>query len=281
MDFFRTSELSISTMGTKAQELSYVEECLGSYKKADRPLIVMTSMGPTETCAKSLKTMFERKGIEVVTFHSNGAGGKAMEKMIREENVAAVVDLSLHELMDRYFGGAFDPGPDRCAAAIENRIPLVLIPGNIDFLAAGPMEKAKAKFGNRKYHKHNAHTTYVGATLAEIGYVARLLAGRCNRGSGPIAVLVPEKGFSDFSKAGGPLENLDAPPVFADAFFSALKRKRPVHFGMMTYHINDDMFIKAVFETIERISLRFGYLRKDFEFPLWAFGPAQVQSMHA
>ena len=199
-----------------------------------------------------------------------------MEKMIREENVDAVVVLSLHELMNRCFGDAFDPGPDQCLAAIENRIPLVLIPGNIDFLVAGPMEKAKAKFGKRSYHPSNAHTTYVGTTLAEIGYVARLLAGRCSRGSGPIAVLVPEKGFSDFSKAGGPLENLDGPSVFADAFLSSLKRKRPVHFIMLASHINDNKFIKAIFETLERISLRFGDLKKDFEFPLWAFGPAQV-----
>lgn len=280
MDSARTSVLSISTKDTKAQETHHIDESLKSDEKTDRPLIILTSMEPTPTCARSLRAMLERKGIEVVTFHSDGAGGSAMEKMIREEKVDAVVDLSLHELMDRYLGGAFDPVPDRCLAAIENRIPLVLIPGNIDFLIAGSMKTAKAKYGNRVYHKHNAHITYVGTTQAEINDIARLLAGHCSRGAGPIAVLVPEKGFSDFSKAGGPLENLDGPSVFADAFLSALKRKRPVHFGMLAYHINDSMFIKAIFETLERISLRFGDLKKDFDFPLWAFGPAQVHSIH-
>lgn len=280
MDSVSTSVLSISTMDPKAQETHHIEERLKSGETTDRPLVFLTSMEPTQTCARSLRALLERKGIKVVTFHSDGAGGRAMEKRIREERVDAVVDLSLHELVDRYFGGAFDAGPDRCLAAIENRIPLVLIPGNIDFLAVGPVKKAKAKFGNRVYHKHNAHITYVGTTLDEISDIARRLAGLCSKGSGPIAVLVPEKGFSDLCKAGGPLENIGGPPAFADAFLGALKRKRPVHFGMLAYHINDSMFIKAIFETLERISLRFGDLRKDFEFPLWAFGPAQVHSIH-
>lgn len=283
MCFFNASVLLISNVDTKAQNTPYVEECLKSTLKTDCPLIFLSSMWPTQACANSLKGMFVRQGIEVVTFYSHGAGGKAMEKMIREKNVDvdAVVDLSLHKLMDHYFGDAFDPGPERYAAAIENRIPLVLIPGNIDFLVAGPMKKAKAKYGNRMYHKHNAHITYVGTTLMEIGCIARVLADRCRRGSGPIAVLVPEKGFSDYSIAGGPLENRDGPSVFADAFLSALKRKRPVHFAMLPYHINDNRFIEAVFEALERISLRFGYLRKDFDFPLWAFGPAPAYCVRA
>jgi uncharacterized protein (UPF0261 family) len=161
--------------------------------KTDRPVVLLTSMEPTQTCARSLRALFGEQGIEVVTFHTDGAGGKAMEKMIREENVDAVLDLSLHELMDRQFGGAFDPGPDRCTAAIESRIPIVLIPGNIDFLVAGSVEETKAKFGNRMSYKHDAHITCMGTTLAEIDTIARLLAGRCSRGAGPIAVLVPQK----------------------------------------------------------------------------------------
>lgn len=250
-------------------------------EKTDNPLVYLTSMGPTETCARTLRSMVGAKGVEAVTFHSNGAGGKAMEQMIGEEKVDAVVDLSLHELVDRHFGGAFDPGPDRCTASIENQIPTLFVPGNIDFLVAGCMEEAKARFGNRTYHRHNAHITCVGSTLAEITHIARLLAGRCNEGKGPVAVLIPKKGFSDFSKAGGPLENIDGPPVFADAFLRALKSKRPIHFKMLPYHINDRRFTTAMIAMLEKISPRLGYLKKDYGFPLWAFGPAPVHSVPA
>lgn len=250
-------------------------------EKTDHPLVYLTSMGPTETCARTLRSVVGAKGVEAVTFHSNGAGGKAMEQMIGEEKVDAVADLSLHELVDRHFGGAFDPGPDRCTASIDNRIPTLFVPGNIDFLVAGCMEEAKARFGNRRYHRHNAHITCVGSTLPEITHIARLLAGRCNRGKGPIAVLIPEKGFSDFSKAGGPLENIDGPPVFANAFLRAIKRSRPVHFKMLPYHINDQRFTTAMIATLEKISPRLGYLEKDYGFPLWASGPQPVHSVPA
>jgi uncharacterized protein (UPF0261 family) len=220
-------------------------------EEANTPLVLMSSMGTTETCAKWVRCRLAKKGIESITFHSTGDGGRAMEGMIREENVNAVVDLSLHELIDHHFGGIYDSGADRCTASISNQIPTVLIPGNIDFLVAGRMMHAKQKFGARKYHKHNAHITCVGTTLSEIRYIAKLLADRCNKGTGPIAMLVPANGFSDFSKPGGPLANLDGPPLFAQTFLNALKRS--VEFEYLPCHINDHAFIDSIFIALEKI----------------------------
>jgi len=36
----------------------------------------------------------------MVVFHTVGSGGEAMEEMIREEEVEAVIDLSLNELVN-------------------------------------------------------------------------------------------------------------------------------------------------------------------------------------
>lgn len=224
-----------------------------AYRNQDvgNQLAFLTTMGPTETCARALRSGFARRGVEAVTFHCTGTGGKAMEKMIQEEKVDMVVDLSLHELMDRYFGGAFDPGPNRCEAAIQNGIPTVLVPGNIDFLVAGPMEQAQEQFPGRKYHKHNEHITCIGTTLEEIRQIAELLADRCNNGIGPITMLVPTKGFSDFSKEGGPLTNLDGPPLFAETFQKAIKRY--IHFEYLPHHINDEEFIDAIFAHLDKM----------------------------
>ena len=234
-----------------AMALSGMAKVAHRHQDTRNQLAFLTTMGPTETCASALRSGFGKRGVEVVTFHCTGTGGRAMEKMIPEEQVDMVVDLSLHELMDRYFGGAFDPGPNRCEAAIQNSIPTVLVPGNIDFLVAGPMEQAQKQFPGRKYHKHNEHITCIGTTLDEIRQIAELLADRCNCGIGPVAMLVPAKGFSDFSKKGGPLTNLEGPPLFAETFQKALKRH--IHFDYLPYHINDEAFIAAIFDNLDKM----------------------------
>jgi len=42
-----------------------------------------------------------------------------MEEMIQQENVAALVDLSLHEIADHMFGGDYDAGPTRGTTALK------------------------------------------------------------------------------------------------------------------------------------------------------------------
>jgi uncharacterized protein (UPF0261 family) len=77
-----------------------------------------------------------------------------MEEILGHEKVAAMIDLSLHEVADHLFGGGggdYDAGPERGLAAIRKGIPTVLVPGNIDFLVTGPLEVARLRFPGRPY----------------------------------------------------------------------------------------------------------------------------------
>ncbi|EFK05455.1 PEP-utilizing enzyme, mobile domain protein [delta proteobacterium NaphS2] len=218
-----------------------------------KPLAFLTTMGPLEASAAALRRRLGKLGFEVVTFHSIGTGGEAMEKMISEESVDVVVDLSLHELTSRHFGGAFDAGPNRCKAAIRAGIPTVLVPGSMDFLASGPLDQTKKSFPGRKYHKHNAHFSAVGTTPDELRKAAEILAERCNEGTGPIAMLVPMKGFSEFGREGHHLFDPAGPPAFAEAFRKAIKRD--IHFECLPYHINDDAFVDAIETALHKMVL--------------------------
>ena len=91
-----------------------------------------------------------------------------MEEMIAQEQVSALVDLSLHEMADHHFGGDYDAGPARGTAALKQGIPALLVPGNIDFLVTGPLETAERRFPNRPYHVHNAAITVVRTEQDEI-----------------------------------------------------------------------------------------------------------------
>ena len=126
-----------------------------------KPLVALSTLGTTEACAQKVRQYLESKGKEVVVFHTVGSGGEAMEEMIHEEEVEAVIDLSLHELVDHFFGGDYDAGPSRGSAALKKGVPTILVPGNIDFLVTGPLPTAERRFPGRIYHVHNAAITTI------------------------------------------------------------------------------------------------------------------------
>lgn len=209
-----------------------------------KPLAALSTLGTIEDCSRPVKQALETRGYEVVVFHGVGAGGAAMEEMIREEEVDAVVDLSLHEIADRLFGGDYDAGPDRGRGSLQKGIPTLLVPGNIDFLAAGPMAEAERRFPGRRCHQHNAAITCVRSERHEIDAVGRVLAGYCNECRGPVSLLVPLKGFSALDRKNGPLHDPEGPPLFEKTFRRALKKEIPVE--GLPLHINDEAFARAV-----------------------------------
>jgi uncharacterized protein (UPF0261 family) len=219
------------------------------YAVPDKPLVLLSTLGTTEACAQSVRRALEEYGNEVIIFHTVGSGGAAMEEMIEEETVTAVVDLSLHEIADHLFGGDYDAGPDRGAVALVKGIPTILVPGNMDFLVSGSLDTAKRQFPDRKYHQHNAAITTVCTELHEIKEMAAMLAERCNAARGPLVILIPQGGFSAFDRPGGPFHEPRAPKIFAQTIKKKLKAGIPLH--ILPFHINAPEFALAIIDAFE------------------------------
>jgi len=216
-----------------------------------KPLVVLSNLGTTEACSSTIRKHLEEKDYEVIIFHAVGSGGAAMEEIIRQENVNAVVDLSLNEIGDHRFGGEYDAGPDRGTAALQRAIPTIMVPGNMDFLGGGPYRLAQKRFPNRKYHKHNAAITAVRTEPQELIEMAAILAERCNAASGPLVILIPLGGFSAFDRPGGPFHEPQSPVIFAKAFEKKLRTGIPLH--TLPFHINDPEFAQALIQAFETL----------------------------
>jgi uncharacterized protein (UPF0261 family) len=223
-------------------------------EKSESPLVFISTLGTTEVCAQQLRKTLESEGREVVIFHTVGSGGKSMEEMINDENVSAVVDLSLHEIADHLFGGDYDAGPDRGSAALKKGTPCILVPGNIDFLVAGPLKTAQTQFPDRKYHVHNAAITVVRTALEEMNALAKSIAELCNNARGPLKILVPMKGFSAFDSQAGPLYDPDAPGLFAKTLKDSLDDHLALK--MLPLHINDFEFARGIIETLDELGMK-------------------------
>jgi uncharacterized protein (UPF0261 family) len=215
----------------------------------DQPLVFLSTLGTTEACVQNVRNGLEDKGKEVVIFHTVGSGGAAMEEMIEQEKVTAVVDLSLHEIADHHFGGDYDAGPHRGGAALKKGIPTILVPGNMDFLVSGPLKAAKRQFPGRAYHSHNAAITVVRANHEEIKKMARIVADLANRSRGPLRILVPLKGFSAFDSPQGPMPDPEAPELFGQILQENLATQN--NLTLLPHHINDSEFSRAIIEAFD------------------------------
>lgn len=215
---------------------------------SEKPLVAISTLGTTDRCSVRIRNTLEAQGFEVMVFHTLGTGGMIMDEMVKEQNVSVVVDLSLVEVNDFLHQGLCSAGPDRCKAALEKGVPTIFAPGNIDFLVAGPLDDAQARFPGKRYHIHNAALTAARAEAEEFKRMAEHMAGLIKEAKGPVKFFVPLRGFSAHDSEQGHLHDPSLPPVFAAHLKKVIPEGVPV--VEFPYHINDELFADAIVEQV-------------------------------
>jgi len=213
-----------------------------------KPLVLISTLGTTETCTRRVRHALEDRGYEVMVFHTTGAGGQTLDQIVRERPVAAVLDLSLVEIIDLLNGGLCSAGPDRAKAAMEKGVPTIFAPGNADFIVGPPIEAARAQFPGKRYHIHNAALTAVRTEREELCALADHMAGLIGQARGPVSFFVPLHGFSSHDSPEGHLYDRSLPPVFADHVQQVMPQGTDVR--LFDAHINDAAFADAVIERV-------------------------------
>ncbi|MGD8624624.1 MAG: Tm-1-like ATP-binding domain-containing protein, partial [Anaerolineae bacterium] len=167
-----------------------------------RAVVGATMLGLTTPCVLQAQELLEGWGYELVAFHPNGTGGRAMERLVEEGVIQAVLDVSLQELTGRVCGGLFDAGPERLTAAGRRGLPQVVAPGGTDYVVLGPLDSLNEAQRARPLIVHNPNITLIRTTADEMAAIGRLMARRLNEARGPVAVMVPMGGFSYSDRPG-------------------------------------------------------------------------------
>ncbi len=209
-----------------------------------KPLVAITTLSTTDRCSVRIRRALTEHGCEVMVFHTLGTGGPAMDQIISERDVAAVVDLSLVEINDTLHGGLASAGLQRARAALNKGVPTFFAPGNIDFIVAGPLAGAEVQFPGRRYHVHNPALTAVRSNEQDFRDMAAHMAEMIRAARGPVQFFVPLQGFSAHDSTEGHLHDPAMPAVFADALRAALPPNVPLH--VLDQHINDPAFADAI-----------------------------------
>jgi len=233
-DVFRNAAIATASMA-KAYSPVRVEP---------KPLIAMGTLSTIDRCTVRVRKALEQQGYEVMVFHTLGTGGMALDQLVTERDVAAVVDTSLVEHNDFLNNGLCSAGPERSKAALAKGIPVIFAPGNADFMVSGPIDMARQQFPGKRYHIHNHALTAVRTEAEELQKLARHLGGLIKEAKGPVSFYIPLKGFSNHDSPDGHLHDPSLCPVFAKAIRAELPAG--VEVREFDCHLNDETFADAI-----------------------------------
>ena len=191
-------------------------------KKSDKPVVALTMMGVTNGGAEAAIAELERCGIEVIGFHATGVGGAVMEDLAEQGMIDGILDLTLHELTNEYFGGGFSYGPRasiRLLKSTANRMPLVVSLGGLDFVDFSTNELPDDA-DQRKLMYHNATTVHMKVLPDEAKDLGLIVADRLKGVDYPIKLLIPEHGMRHNTEEGQELYAPEIDKILIDTIVS-------------------------------------------------------------
>jgi uncharacterized protein (UPF0261 family) len=222
--------------------------------------IAITMFGVTTPCVDKIREILtspphDKGNHEIYIFHATGSGGLAMERLIREGQIDAVIDLTTTEIADELFGGVLAAGPRRLEAAAEMGIPMVVSVGACDMVNFGPKDTVPEHRRGRNLFEHNPAVTLMRTNKEENIEIGNFIAEKLSKHAKKpesIEVLLPVNGISMIATKGEAFYD----PSADEALFSTLREgleRSGVRITELDHHINEDAFAKAVVATLMKL----------------------------
>jgi uncharacterized protein (UPF0261 family) len=202
--------------------------------------IALTEFGFCDKGAHYVRELLE-KDFEIISFHATGIGEKAAMDLVGQNLFEAFIDLVPAGFSEYLLGGNRNAGPDRLEAGINHGKPYILTPCGFDMISCGPIQRrdeddplwVSRQLADRKLLLQDAIRVQARTNVEEMQTIAQEVADRLNqsRNKKLIKFILPTRGFSSLSVAGGALYE----PESDRAFIEALKQ-----------YLDDDISIREV-----------------------------------
>ena len=209
-------------------------------ERGTKPLVAVTTVGITTRGAMKAVETLEAAGYETIVFHAVGPGGRAMEEMMREGIIGAVLDYSTIEVSNEMHHALLAGGPDRLTTAGKLGLPQVVCPGAIEVLVFQEPETVPARYQGRTLIRHSPQITDLRLNKEEMAEVGREVARRLQHTKGDAVFLIPVAGFDSYSVEGQGFHDPEADRAFVDE----LKAGLPANFTILERetHVEDQAF---------------------------------------
>ncbi|WP_028923762.1 Tm-1-like ATP-binding domain-containing protein [Pseudonocardia acaciae] len=220
----------------------------------DRPTVGLTMFGVTTPCVTAVAAAVAEQGYDPLVFHAVGTGGRAMEKLVDDGQIGAVLDITTTEVCDLIAGGVFSAGEERLDAIARAGVPYVGSCGALDMVNFAAPETIPPRYRNRHFYRHNPQVTLMRTTEQECRLIGTFIAGKLNACEGPVRFLLPEGGVSMLDAPGQPFHD----PAADEALFATLEnevhqtdRRRLLR---VPHNINDPEFAEVVMTAFREVT---------------------------
>jgi uncharacterized protein (UPF0261 family) len=206
--------------------------------------IAISMFGNTTKCVDMCTDLLKKEGYDVLAFHATGVGGLTMESLIREGCFNAVLDVTTTELADDLCDGICSAGPDRLTAAVEMKIPQIVVPGCLDMVNFAQLDTVPDQFKERDLYSWAPDVTLMRTNVEENQILGKKLAQKLNKATATTKIFLPTKGISQVDMEGGIFHQ----PEIDRALFDAIKENTDpkISISELDLHINDSDFAKAL-----------------------------------
>ncbi|MGB3702375.1 MAG: Tm-1-like ATP-binding domain-containing protein [Anaerolineales bacterium] len=209
-------------------------------ESSEKLLVGVTTVGITTQGAMKAIEVLESAGYETIVFHAVGTGGRAMEQLMEEGVIGAVLDYSTIEVSNEMFDALLAGGDKRLTTAGRLGLPQVLAPGAIEVLVFNEPETVPPPFNTRTLIRHSPQITDVRLNGEEMARVGEEIAKRLKHTRDEAIFIIPTAGYDSYAVEGEGFYDPGADQAFVDA----LKANLPKNFKVIERdtHIDDPAF---------------------------------------
>ncbi len=237
-DFWGIDNVTKTILQNAAGAITGMVEMHEKKGPSERKLIAMITFG-TVICKQALwaKPLLERKGFDVIILEPTQI---AFEDLVDQGLIAGTMDFVAGFCFTNEVCGGHH-GPMMFEAGIRKGIPQVFSPGGAELIAwsdsLGPLP---SRLANRKRYRRVATCMDVRASKEEMATSGKAMAQKLNEMTGPTAMMIPTRGFSEWDRPGNIFYNPGGRKAFAEALKKHIEPK--VKVIELDMHINDPEF---------------------------------------
>ena len=218
-----------------------------------KPALGLTMFGVTTPAVTRMVELL-RSDYEPLVFHATGTGGQSMEALVDSGLIGGVLDITTTEVADLLFGGVLPALPSRFDCIARTRIPYVASLGACDMVNFRAPETVPARYAGRTFYRHNDSVTLMRTTADECRAIGTWIGRKLNACSGPVRMLIPERGVSALDIAGGAFHDPEADSALFDAVEAAADWTGNRKLIKLPFHINDPAFADAAVAAFREIA---------------------------
>jgi uncharacterized protein (UPF0261 family) len=227
----------------------------------EKQLVGVTALGVTTPAVQKVISGLEKRGYDSIVFH---ATTEKLDRMVRDGVIDAILDLTTFETVPKVLYSAellsalsksTQVDRSRLSCATQKAVPQIIAPGGLDihiFPGATGIDSVPPEYRGRAWSMHGPNVVLVRTSEQELEQVGANIAERANRAAGPVAVVIPLRGFSEAGKKGAPLYDPQADQGFVRALKRALDKRIKV--TEVDCNINEDAFADELLRAFDEIT---------------------------